>query len=187
MISTLDRDGGVAGCLRQDKGALQDSLRMKGKAPRGPVSLDLVLAHRFRNVGNECLGVTEDAFLAGVANVVVGREGFLHGRAGIAGKSGGKPLQQLPAKVDIGKNAVKRVRVVMIGRRGEQAAGRFAPVVCGRDGECVLAFEMMEEGTLGDARFAAQLINRRGCIPLRAHEGDRGVEEFRAGVWLDHA
>src|SRR5437763_1376731 len=66
------------------------------------------------------------------------------------------------------------------GRRAMtwRGAGEARPVRGGGDGQIVLALEVMEEAALGDARLAADVVDRAPRIALRADHVQRGVEEL---------
>jgi hypothetical protein len=88
--------------------------------------------------------------------------GFLNHRAYEAGEIWQPALQELPTKGDIGDDTIQRIGMVVIGRIGKQRARHLGPVVRRGNGECILAFEMVEECALGDARRRAEFVNRSG-------------------------
>ena len=63
----------------------------------------------------------------------------------------------------------------------------ISPPIGGRgQREIVLAFEVMEEAALGDARRVANVVNRRGGVALGADRIERGVEELLVfNSWCD--
>src|SRR5262249_48613080 len=68
------------------------------------------------------------------------------------------------------------------GGIGEQRAGDIAPVLRGGDTEFVLRDEVVEEGALGDAGLAAEVVDT-GCRPaLLPHQLVGGIEQRRAGA-----
>ena len=74
--------------------------------------------------------------------------------------------------------AVERIGVGVIRRGGEKLPGPRRPVVGRRDGQVVLASEVMEEGAFGDARGLAQVIHRRRRIALCPDHMHGRVEKF---------
>ena len=173
MRGHLARDLRPALRFGQNERALQHRLRVQGEALCGPIAFDFVLFARGFDIGFECGGVAEYAGLAGGADGVVRRERLLHHRAGKAGELCGPAFDERGAEIDVSEHPAERIAMRMIGRGCKESARRLRPIIRRRDREIVLAFEVMEEGALGDARSAAKIVHRRAGVTLRPDNLDR--------------
>ena len=174
---------GVPLGLGEDEGALQHGLSVAGEADRGPIRFDPVAEDRRLDVGDEGVGMAENAVGAGLPDRIRGGVGFLRHGADEAGEFGHRAIgDQGAAEVDIGEDAIERVLVVVIGGGGEEGGGGRRPVFGRGYAEGLFRWEVVEERALGDACFPTQLIDACGGEALTADDGDGGLEKARAGV-----
>ena len=131
MIDRVDRDRRVLRRLREHKGALNHRLGVEREAARGPSPGDAIFAPRRGDVGLQRCGVPKDGFAAGIADGRMRLVDFLHRGAGEAGELARLAADQRLAKIDVGEQAVQRIRQFAVGGRGEQAARRRSPPLGG--------------------------------------------------------
>ena len=182
MREAVARDLGALRRLGVDERALQDRLDEIADAFGGPGRLRRIAALGGFDVGDQHGDVRRHALLAGGANVGVGRVGLLHQRAEQAGVVGQFALQDLGAEIDVAEQALQRVVEATIRRGGEEALGHFVPERRGRQREIVLAFEVVEEAALGDARGVADVVDRGRRIAALADHMQRRVEQLQLGL-----
>ena len=77
-----------------------------------------------------------------------------------------RPHDQRGTEIEVAHHPVQRIVEPVIGRLGEQAAGRHRPMFRRRNSEIFLASEVVEERALGDAGRRAELIYRSRVISL---------------------
>src|SRR5262249_17455533 len=87
-------------------------------------------------------------------------------------------LEHHLSKLEVAQNAVQRVVMGVIRRRGEYGVRALGPVVGAGNGQSILALEVMEERTLRKTRFLTHLIDRGGGVTFLPHQRDRGLEQL---------
>lgn len=187
MLDRVEHDGGIVSGFADDEGALQHGLRVHGEATGegragGWVQVGPVCRERPVEVRRKGRSVPENACTAGVPNGWRGLEDLLGHGAHQTSVVGRCAVHQRGAQVEIAHDPLKRVGRGVVGRVGEEGAGRLAPVPGRRDGEGFFAREMVEEGALGDAGAGAQVIDTRGSQPARSDDGNGRVEQLRASL-----
>ena len=121
--------------------------------------------------------MTGDLALASRPDPGVRRVGLLHHRAEQAGIVGQPAPQDRSPEVDVAEDPRPGVGQRMVGGSGEEVGRHGAEVRRGGDPELFLGAEVMEEGPVGDARRAAEVVDRGRGIPLRPDHRYRGVEQ----------
>ena len=178
MIDAVCGDAGAALRLGENEGALENGLRVQRQRSGAPFRRRIAVAHRGLDVGFKGCRVVADACVACRADGRGGLVTFLHHGADKAGEFRHAALQQRLAEFQIADDARQRIGMCVIGGGRKQRAGDPRPVVRRRDAKLFLAFEMVEERALGDARRSAQLVNRGGRIALGADQGQGCIQQL---------
>ena len=184
VIDGLGGDLRAALGLGEDEGALQHRLHVQGEALGAPwrfMPRCCMAAAMSVSIFSAC---SYDGARAGIANGGIGLVRLLHHRSGEAGELGYAADEDRFAEIDVAEQAISGSAVRVVGRAGKQGAGRLRPEVGGGDGEVFLAFEVVEEGALGDAGGGAQVIDAGGRVALGADHGEGGAEDLGAGGCL---
>jgi len=184
MIERGDRDRGVLRRLREDKGALNHRLGVERETACGPSPGRAVLAHRRRDVGLQRCGVPEDGFAAGIADGRMRLMDFLHRGAGEAGELARLATDERLAEIDVGEQAVQRIRQFAVGGRGEQVGRRRTPPLDGGERQVFLAVEVMKEAAFGEAGGGANVVDARRRIAFGADNAYRRVDKLDLGLVL---
>src|SRR5208337_1831633 len=102
---------------------------------------------------------------------------FLNRRAKQAGVLRNIPLQHRGAEIDVAEHAVARIGIGVVGGSAEHRRGHRPELLDGGYAEPLLAFEMVEEGALGQARRSTYVVHRGGRVTLRANDITGGIEQ----------
>ena len=143
-----------------------------------------MLAHRRANIGLEGLGVAADDPRGGDAHLRMGLIGLLDDRADKAGEIRQVASQDGFAELDVGDEAAERVRGLVVGRRSEEGRCRRIPMRDRRQRQVFLALEVMEEASLGQSGFGADVLDPGRAIALGAHDLEGRVEKLGLGFVL---
>src|ERR1039457_1104177 len=189
QIATQVVDG-FAGSLRalgglgEDKRTLQDGLHEVADAFGGPGCIGCVEILGGLHVSSEGVDMRGERMLAGGADVGVGRVGLLDKGAEQAGVVGQFAGEDGGAEVEVAEQAVDGVLGVVVGRGGEESSGALFPVVDGGESEIILGLEVVEEAALGDAGFAADVVDGGGGVAFGANDVEGSMEQPEPGlVW----
>lgn len=120
-----------------------------------------------------------NAGAAGFAEGGMGSEGLLNEGAEQAGVSSSGALEEREAEIDVGEEAAARIRNLLVWGGGEERASQVVPALDGGEGEGLLGFEVVEEGALGEACGAAEVVDGSAGVALFAKDAESGVEEFQ--------
>jgi hypothetical protein len=184
MRDAVARDLGTALCLGEHKGALQHRLGVEREAFRAPLRSRRVEHLGRGNVLCNLGGVRADISVTRTADRGMRFLTLLHHGAQEAGESRYRPGEDCRAEIDIAEHAIQRIRELAIRRGTEQSLRHLGKMLGRRDRKFFLAFEVMEEGTLGQAGGGADIVHGGPRVTLGANDLHRRIEEASPRVGL---
>jgi len=171
MIDALFSYGDIALSFGENVYALQDGMRVQCKALGCPLRANAIKLYGVGDIGFHTGNLTGNTFFAGAQNVGVRLVHLLNHRADGTGCQSHRGSQHLLAKIEVPKEAIKRIVELMIRSSGVKCVAFFRPVIHGGDCKGLLTRKVMKKCALRYAGFRAYLVNRRRGVALLSDAG----------------